>query len=160
MTAKEVLPNPGDLFQSLRYLQDQAARGSFDGHTSAYLVLLHLTMNMWTKVPNKEDAILGMVMYGRSSIDSIVAHTTLSRPTVKRAMRWLADEGWIDTERAFAASGREDRRYILVMLDSRAHRERSRRRELDQELAGIVGGGGHDEPLGVGHDEPPGRVSQ
>lgn len=134
----EVLPNPTDDRQSLRYLQDQAARGHFDGHTPAYLVLLYFAMNMWTKEPNKEGAGLGDVMLGRASIESVCAHTTLGRSTVKRAMRWLADEGWIATERGFMESGREDKRYITVLLDSRSHKSRELRRGLDSEMVDLM----------------------
>lgn len=138
MNAKEILPNPCDLFQSLRYLQDQAAQGAFEGHTTAYLVMLHLTMNAWTKLSNKEDAPIGAVMYGRSAVDSIAMHTTLSRSTVKRAMRWLSDARWIETDRAFAETGREDKRFILVLLDSRAHRERDRLRQAGEAVEKIL----------------------
>jgi hypothetical protein len=134
----DVQPNPANDRQSLRYLQDQAARGAFDGHTSAYLVLLYLTMNMWTKVPNNEDADLGMVMYGRSSVDDIAAHTTLSRRTVQACLKWLHEAGWIDTERAYVASGRETKRYILVLLDSRAHRDRARIRSAGEAAERIL----------------------
>lgn len=134
----EVLPNPTDGWQSLRYLQDQAAQGHFAGHTSAYSVLLYFAMNMWTKEPNKEGAGLGDVMLGRASIDTIAAHTTLCRATVKSAMRWLEAEGWIATERGFMESGREDKRYITVLLDSRNHKSRALRRGLDGELEQLV----------------------
>lgn len=144
MNGKEVLVNPGDGWQSLRYLQDQAARGHFDGHTSAYLVLLYLVMNMWTKVPNKEQADLGDVMYGRSAIGVIAASTSLSRRAVQYALKWLHDEEWIDTDRGYAASGREDRRHILVLLDNRAHKARERRREMDRDLLQLTGEGATD----------------
>ena len=60
-------------------------------------------------------------MYGRATVGHIAAGTVLSRRAVQHALTWLDDEGWIDTERSYAASGREDRRYIMVLLDSRAH---------------------------------------
>lgn len=138
MTSKEVLPNPNDGWQSLRYLQDQAAQGSFNGHNTAYTVMLYFAMNMWTKEPNKEDAGLGDVMYGRSSIEVIGLHTALSERSVQRAMRWLEDEGWIASERGYANSGREGRRYITALLDIRAHKSRALRRGLDRELAELA----------------------
>lgn len=137
----EVLPNPNNMFQSLRYLQDQAAQGAFAGHNPAYQVMLYFTMNMWTKEPNNDSAGLGDVMYGRASIESVCAHTVLGRSTVKRAMRWLEAEGWIMTERGYAESGREDKRYITVLLNSRAHKSRALRRGLDAELRELTGEG-------------------
>lgn len=125
----EVLPDPGNMFQSIRYLQDQAARGSFKGHTSAFGVLMFLVTNMWVKVPNKENAGLGEVMYGRSSIGTIAAGTTLSRRAVQGALHWLAEAEWIDTSRSHDDSGREDKRYIVVRLDMAAHRTRERVRQ-------------------------------
>ena len=139
--SKEVLPNICDGWQSLRYLQDQAAKGHFTGHNTAYHVLIYLTMNMWTKVPNKEQADLGDVMYGKSAIDAIAASTVLNRRSVQRALAWLHDEGWIDTERGYASSGREDRRHITVLLDNRAHKARERRREMDRDLRQLAGEG-------------------
>lgn len=130
MAAKEVLPNPGDMFQSLRYIQDQAARGHFKGHSTALLVLTFLVTNMWVKVPNNDNANLGDVMYGRSSMDTIASGTALSRRAVQNAMTWLVDEGWVYTERFHDATGREDRRVITVKLDGVAHRERDRIRTL------------------------------
>lgn len=138
MEGKEVLPNPTDGWQSLRYLQDQAAQGHFEGHTSAYLVMLYLVMNMWTKVPNKENARLGMVMYGRSGIETIASSTTVSERSVQRALGWLAEEGWIETDRAFTTAGREDRRYLLVLLDHRAHHARETLRKAGAALENIV----------------------
>ena len=141
MKAKEVLPNPGDMFQSLRYLQDQAARGHFAGQTSAYVVLSYLVMNMWVKTSNPDNAGIGEVMYGRSAIDIIAASTTLSERTVQRAMRWLAEAEWIDTQRSRDKTGREDRRYILVRLDMSAHRERDRLRQVGVAIDKIFGEG-------------------
>ncbi len=137
-TRKEVLPNPADMFQSLRYLQDQAAGGAFKGHATAYLVLLHLTMNMWVRTPNNDDAGIGQVMYGRSSIGSIGKHTALGRTAVKDALKWLAEEEWLDTERTYDDNGREDKRYIMLMLDQRAHRQRERCREAGQAMEKIL----------------------
>lgn len=128
----EVLPDPGNMFQSIRYLQDQAARGHFKGHTSAFGVLMFLVTNMWVKVPNKENAGLGEVMYGRSSIGTIAAGTTLSRRAVQGAIRWLAEAEWIDSSRSRDDSGREDKRYIIVRLDMAAHRTRERMRQAGQ----------------------------
>lgn len=144
MKGREVLPNPGDMFQSLRYLQDQAARGRFKDHASAHHVMLYLVMNMWVKVPNNDDAGLGDVMYGRSSVADIAGHTALSERTVQRALKWLAEERWIEAERTHDSTGREDKRMITVMLDSRAHRERDRIRQAgeaaDRILAEARGG--------------------
>ena len=154
--SKEVLPDPGDMFQSLRYLQDQAAKGHFKGHTSAYQVLLYLAMNMWTKVPNKEDAGLGEVMYGLAAIGTIAARTVLDRRSVQRAMKWLAEEGWVDTSRAYDASGREDRRYIMVRLDTAAHRERERLRAAGDALENIAREGVTVSPREGGRKSPPG----
>jgi hypothetical protein len=135
---KEALPNPGDMFQSLRYLQDQASRGSFAGQTAAYVVLTYLVMNMWVRDSNPDGAGPGEVMYGRSAIATIAACTTLNRRTVQRALRWLADADWIDTQRSHDKSGREDRRYLLVRLDMAAHRERERLRAAGDALESIT----------------------
>jgi hypothetical protein len=144
--AKEVLPNPGDMFQSLRYLQDQAARGAFKGHTSAYLVMLYLTMNMWVRAPNNDDAGIGQVMYGRSGVNDIRAGTTLSERAVQYALTWLSEEEWLETERAYTSTGREDKRYIMLMLDHRAHVSRARRREAGEALEKIVREGATSAP--------------
>ena len=144
--SKEVLPNPADMFQSLRYLQDQATRGHFKGRSSALAVLTYLVTNMWVKIPNNDDAGLGQVMYGRSTIDAIAAATANCRSTVKSCLKWLADEGWVETERTYASTGREDRRYLMVMLDSRAHRERERRRAAGEALDRIVREGSEFNP--------------
>lgn len=130
MKAKEVLPNPADMFQSIRYLQDQSARGHFKGHSTALSVLFYLVTNMWVKVPNPDDATLGDVLYGRSAIEMIAASTSFSERSVQRALTWLADERWVDTERGYDDSGREDKRIITVMLDGRAHKERERIRQV------------------------------
>jgi len=130
--AKEVLPNPGDMFQSIRYIQDQAARGHFKGRSTALLVLTFLIHNMWVKVPNNDNANLGDVMYGRSSIGTIADFTALSRRAVQNALTWLVDEDWVYTERTNDDSGREDRRIITVKLDAVAHRTRERTRALAQ----------------------------
>lgn len=151
---KEVLPNPADTFQSLRYLQEQAAQGRFRRHSTAYLVLLHLVMNMWVKVPNADGAGLGDVMYGRSSIESIASRTALSRTAAKDALRWLADEQWINTERAHAPNGREDKRYITVRLDIVAHRERTRIREAGEALDRIVREGSPNDPWEGSPNDP------
>lgn len=129
MKGKEVLPNPGDMFQSIRYIQDQAARGHFKGHTTAFGVLMFLVTNMWVKNTNPDNAGLGEVMYGRSSIDTIAACTTLSRRSIQPALAWLADAEWIDTGRSYDPSGREDKRRIIVRLDMSAHWQRERMRE-------------------------------
>lgn len=141
---KEALPNPGDTLQSLRYVQDQAAQGRFKDHASAHHVLFYLVMNMWVKEPNKEGAGVGDVMYGRASIACIAEHTALSERTVQRALTWLAEERWIDTERGYTEAGREDKRYITVLLDQRAHRERDRIRQLGEAAERILAeaGGG------------------
>jgi hypothetical protein len=118
------------MFQSLRYLQDQAARGNFRRHSTALLVLTFLVTNMWVKVPNNDNANLGDVMYGRSSMPVIAAGTALSRRAVQEALTWLVDENWVYTERCHDPSGREDRRVITVKLDAVAHRERERTRTL------------------------------
>lgn len=144
MKGKEVLPNPADMFQSLRYLQDQAARGHFKGHATALQVLFYLVMNMWVKVPNNENALLGEVMYGRAGVGTIAASTALSRRTVQYALTWLAEEEWINTQRSHADCGREDRRYIVVRLDASAHREREVRRAAGEALDRCVREGARD----------------
>ena len=163
MTSKEVLPNVSDGYQSLRYIQDQALRGHFKGHPVAHHVMMYLIMNMWTKVPNKEEAGIGMVMAGRTGLDNIAAHTALSKSSVQRALRWLEDEGWIETERSYAPTGREDRRYILVLLDSRSHTERQRRYDVEVAIGKIMeegsqsdhqGGSQSDHPRGSQSDHP------
>lgn len=141
MGGKEVLPDPGSMFQSVRYIQDQAARGNFTGHTPAYMVLTFLVTNMWVKLGNPEGAGLGEVMYGRSSIGVIAAGTTLSRRAVQYALTWLAGAGWIDTQRSRDDTGREDRRYILVRLDMAAHREREGLRQAEVAIESILGEG-------------------
>jgi DNA-binding transcriptional ArsR family regulator len=151
---KEALPNPADMFQSLRYLQDQAARGHFKGRSTALQVLFYLVMNMWVKVPNSENAMLGEVMYGRSGIGTIAASTALSRRSVQYALAWLAEEEWITTQRSHADSGREDRRYIVVRLDAVAHRDREIRRAAGEALERCVREGAPDAQREGAPDAP------
>lgn len=136
--AKEVLPNPGNTLQSMQYVFDQVARGAFEGTPATLAVLLYLVMNMWVKEPNKEGAGVGDVMYGRASVDCIARHTALSRRSVQYALKWLHEHRWIDTERAYAGTGREDKRYITVLLDQRAARERDRIRQAGDALDKIL----------------------
>lgn len=152
---KDVLPNPNDLFQSLRYLQDQISMGRFKGHLAAYAVLLNLTMNMWTKVPNRENAGLGEVMQGRAAVRGIAERTGLDRRTVQRALRWLEEAGWIETARGFVASGREDVQYIIVRLDQLSHVARERAWQVTDAAERILREGGMVSPSQGGLTPPP-----
>lgn len=135
---KEVLPDPSSGYKSFAYLEDQARQGHFKGHPSAYSVLVYLAHNMWTKVPNAEDAGLGIVMAGKSSLAHIAGGTALSISSVQRALKWLADESWVETERAYSPSGREDVKYILVRIDQAAHVSRQRLREAAEAVEMIL----------------------
>lgn len=144
MRGKEVLPNPADTFQSVRYLQDQARLGMFKGRLAAYTVLTYLVTNMWVRIPNKEDAGIGQVMYGRSGLRDIAEGTTLSLRGAAYALTWLEDEGWLETDRTYTSTGRDDKKSIILMLDHRAHVSRMRRREagmaVDKILLESMGG--------------------
>lgn len=144
MRGKEVLPNPADTFQSIRYLQDQARLGMFKGRLAAYTVLTYLVTNMWVRIPNKEDAGIGQVMYGRSGLRDIAEGTTLSLRGAAYALTWLEDEGWLETDRTYTSTGRDDKKSIILMLDHRAHVSRMRRREagmaVDKILLESMGG--------------------
>jgi hypothetical protein len=143
------------MFQSLRYVQDQAERGAFRRHSTALHVLLYLVMNMWVKPNNPEDAGPGEVMYGKSAIDKICGGTALGRTAVKDAIRWLASEEWIATQRTHDGTGREDRRYFCVRLDMPAHRERLRLRAAGEALDRIVREGSpNDHREGSPNDHP------
>lgn len=122
----EPLPDTTNTFKALKYVQDQASMGRFDGHSTPLLVLYYLVMNMWARQSGDQGP--GEVMRGKSGIDNIAAATALSRSSVQRAIKWLACEEWIDTQRELDDRGREVQRYIYVKLDMPGHRERERRR--------------------------------
>ncbi len=126
--AGEALPDVTSTNKAIRYLQAQAALGRFTGHSTSLLVMYYLVTYMW--VSRSPDGQQGQfeVMRGKSGIDDIMAGTALSRSPVKRAIRWLADEEWIDTQRQVDDTGRETNRYIYLKLDTAGHRERERRR--------------------------------
>ena len=159
---KEVLPERGDI-SVVQVHARPGPRGHFKGHTgsaSRHDVPDHEHVD---KVPNKEDAGIGMVMAGRTGLDNIAAHTALGKRSVKRALRWLEEEGWIETERTYTPTGREDRRYILVLLDSRSHTERQRRYDVEVAIGKIMeegsqsdhqGGRQSDHPRGSQSDHP------
>lgn len=124
--AGEALPETTNTLKALRYVQGQAAKGHFKGHPTALAVLYYLVMNMWAKPSG--DAGPGEVMEGRADIGTIADCTALSRSSVQRALRWLGDEEWIDTQRQQDGTGREVHRYIYVKLDMPGHRQRERLR--------------------------------
>lgn len=136
---KEALPDSTNTLKALRHVQYQAAQGHFEGHSSALLVLYYLVMNMWAK--ESPEGGPGEVMYGRAALDTIAAATALSRSSVKRALRWLGTEEWINTNRTQDDTGREDRRYIYVRLDMPGHRERERLRAAKPVRLRLVEGG-------------------
>lgn len=108
---KEGLPTT---ISALDYVQERAGEGCFAGQPSALMVLHYLAMNAWiTPGPGR---VVGEVMSGRSSLQSIEKHTALSRSTVQRALTWLGEREWIDSERQADSRGGEANRFILVKL--------------------------------------------
>lgn len=128
--SKEPLPDDTNTLKAISYVQGQAVRGHFKGHPTALSVLFYLVTNMWVRPSPDGQQGRGEVMRGRSSLQNICDGTALSRTAVKAAIKWLASEEWIDTQRQLDDSGREDRRYIFVKLDMPGHRERERRRSV------------------------------
>lgn len=126
MAGREALPDATNTFKALHYVQGQASMGRFEGNSTALLVMYYLVMNMWARQSGDQGP--GEVMRGKTALDNIAAATALSRRSVQRAIKWLADEEWINTQRELDDSGREVQRYIFVRLDMAGHRERERRR--------------------------------
>ena len=127
--SKEALPDATNTFKALQYVQAQAGKGHFKGHSTALLVLYYLVMNMWARQSPDGDGP-GEVMRGKSSIQSICDGTALGRTAVKAAIKWLASEEWINTQRNLDDTGREISRYFYVKLDMPGHRERDRLRSV------------------------------
>jgi hypothetical protein len=127
--AGEALPDATSTVKALRYVQTQAVHGYFKGHPTALLVMYYLVTNMWVR-PSGDGQGQGEVVRSRSAIESICEGTALSRSSVQRALGWLAEEEWIDTQRALDQTGRETHRYLYVKLDMPGHRERERRRVM------------------------------
>lgn len=121
--SREALPEATTTLKALQYVQGQAVRGHFDGQPTALSVLYCLVMNMWVN-PSPDGQGRCEVMSGRSDIANIAARTALSRRSVQRALRWLGEAEWIDTERQTGEGGREVNRYIHVKLDAAGHRQR------------------------------------
>lgn len=90
------------------------------------LVLYYLVTYMWVKPT--EDGDRGDVIHGKSGIDDIMEGTGLSRSSAQRALKWLAEGEWIDTQRQLDDQGREVNRRIYLKLDVTGHRERERMR--------------------------------
>lgn len=122
----EALPDTSTTQAAIRYIQGQAASGHFSGRSSSMLVLYYLVTYMWVRTT--EQGGQGDVMHGKSGIDDIMAGTGLSRSSAQRALKWLADEEWLDTQRMLDANGREVNRLIHLKLDMAGHRERERLR--------------------------------
>lgn len=139
--SREALPDTSNTFKALQYVQGQAVRGRFDGHSTALMVLYYLVMNMWARQSPDGSAGPGEVMRGKSGIDVIAAATALSPRSVQRAIKWLASEEWIDTQRVLDDRGSEVPRYIYVKLDMAGHRERERLRAAKPARLRLVEGG-------------------
>ncbi len=67
----------------------------FQGHQAARTVMIHFAMGLANKEDPRRGFQKGHVMPGLVSIPSIVDCTGLNRATVSRAIRWLADHGFI-----------------------------------------------------------------
>lgn len=136
--SNEPLPDTTNTRATIRYIQGQAAQGHFAGHSSSMLVLYYLVTYMWVS-PTK-DGDRGDVMHGKSGIDDIMAGTGLSRSSAQRALKWLADEEWVDTQRQLDDHGREVNRSIYLKLDVTGHRERERARAAKARKLRLVEG--------------------
>lgn len=133
---KAYLPDPADLMRTLDYLEYEAGTGTFNGHTTSYAVLIYLARSSWRKVPNAEDAPIGAVMWGKSSLKIIASHNGLSIRSARRALRWLESQGWINCTMDRELSGRQTRNYIRTMLDQTAHEYRLLQRETETLMEG------------------------
>lgn len=121
---KERLPDPTDLIRTLDYLEYQASQGRFATHPSAFGILIYLARHSWRRVPNAEDAPIGMVMSGKTRLRSIAGGTARSEKTVRLAVRWLEDEDWITVYQGHAGNGRFAAHDIITRLDQRSHENR------------------------------------
>jgi DNA-binding MarR family transcriptional regulator len=144
--SNDVLPDTTNTFKALRYVQIEATKGHFEGHSTALMVLYYLVMNMWARQSGDQGP--GEVMRNKSGIEAIAAATALSRSSVQRAIKWLAAEEWINTQRTLDDRGSEVSRYIYVKLDMPGHHERERLRAAKPAQLRLVGssqGGCHSD---------------
>ena len=115
--------------------------------------MMYLIMNMWTKVPNKEDAGIGTVMAGLNGAGKHRrAHCYWATGTVKRALRWLEEKA--GSERAYTPGGREDRSRRCSWTAGR-HRDRERGYDGEVAIEKVMEGGSPSDHLGGGPSEPP-----
>lgn len=129
-------PDPADLMRTLDYLEYEASTGAFNGHTTAYAVLIYLARSSWRKVPNAEEAPIGAVMCGKSGLKTIATHNGMHVNSARRALNWLESEGWIRCDLDFDESGRQTRTYLRTLLDQTAHEHRIFQREAHDLLVG------------------------
>lgn len=123
-------PDPSSWINTMKYLDEQASMGRFEGKAPALTVLRYMVTHAWRKIPNNERAPIGAVMSGKSGIDRMAAETALSRSTVKRAVAWLTDNSWIHKKRMYSKKGQDWNQYTLL-LDQTGHALREEMYEVE-----------------------------
>ena len=134
-----LLPDPGHQAKTEAYIYQQAEMGHFAERPTALPRLLYLWTFTWRTGSNPEGSPVGQVMHGKASMAKAAMSTWVSYDTVRRDYRWLEDNGWIETERGYDDTGREDAKYVFVRMDVTSHRERARTRAMMAEVNSILG---------------------